>query len=54
MSKGDIRGDGALPNQWQPNSKNRAIPVLDIYLSIVRVNDRASDRKAHAHAMVLG
>src|SRR4030095_3993944 len=43
-----------LRKQWQPNSKNRSIPVLDIYLSIVRRDDRPSDRKTHAHAVVLG
>jgi hypothetical protein len=52
--RSDIRGDGALRNQWQLNSKNRSIPVLEIYLSIVRLNDRAGDRKTHAHAVVLG
>ena len=50
----DIRGDGALRNQWQPDSKNRSISVLDIYLPVVRRDDRACDRKTHAHAVVLG
>ena len=49
-----ISGATPLSNQWQPNSKNRSISILDVYLSIVGVDDRAGDRKTHAHAVVLG
>jgi hypothetical protein len=54
MSEAISGATDALRNQRQPNSKNRSIPVLEIYLSIVRRDDRASDRKTHAHAVVLG
>src|SRR5215218_779231 len=41
----------------QFDSKNRAVravPVPDLYVTVMRLNDRAHDGKAHAHSMILG
>lgn len=43
-------------SQGQPDSKNgaiRAVSVVDLDLTVMRLNDCSDDRKAHAHAVLL-
>ena len=53
---------GGLPkatssSQRQFDSENRAVravPVVNLYLTVMRLNDCAHDGKAHAHSVIFG